>query len=447
MRERLGSAEFLGRHRRRAQDFSRQRHLSFARVLLMVLQKGARSLAGRLADFFAQLARGGGAAPALAGDEPGVTPGAWTQARAKLAHTAFVELSERAVLEVFYAPDNQAQVRRWQGRRLCAIDGSIIQLPASAALGEHFGWVQPSNQKGACGARQVQALASVYFDVLNRLGLEARLEPGRASERQLAALHRGAWRAGDVVLTDRGYCGLEWFAQVRAAAGVDFVCRVPRRCWVASNVLFEEDRAGADQCVQLLPHAAQRNAGMPPAGLRVRLVSLRLPGGQLEVLATSLLDAARYPLAALGEAYAQRWGIETYYGLLKGRLGLENFSGHTLEAVRQDFFGSVFLSNVESLLSAPAQAHLSARDAQRQHPAARQPRPELPRPQEPGHGVVPQRRACGGPAGPADPTDARGPPRAPPKPRGPASAPFAQPLPGPPALPQEAIVLTRSSLN
>lgn len=56
-------------------------------------------------------------------------------------------------------------------------------------------------------------------------------------------------------------------------------------------------------------------------------------------------------------------------GCERGRLGLENFSGESLEAVRQDFFSSVFLSNVESVVSAPAQAALTAGDAHRQHPA------------------------------------------------------------------------------
>jgi hypothetical protein len=32
-----------------------------------------------------------------------------------------------------------------------------------------------------------------------------------------------------------------------------------------------------------------------------------------------------------------RWGVETFYGVLKGRLELEHFSGQSVEAVRQDF--------------------------------------------------------------------------------------------------------------
>lgn len=54
---------------------------------------------------------------------------------------------------------------------------------------------------------------------------------------------------------------------------------------------------------------------------------------------------------------------------MRSRLGLENFTGESLEAVRQDFFACVFLSNVESILSAPAPQELTAGDAPRQHPA------------------------------------------------------------------------------
>jgi IS4 transposase len=76
------------------------------------------------------------------------------------------------------------------------------------------------------------------------------------------------------------------------------------------------------------------------------------------VLATNLLDEQKYPTAEFAELYHCRWGIETFYGVLKGRLDLENFSGLSSQAVRQDVFATVFLSNLESLLIAPAQEQL-----------------------------------------------------------------------------------------
>ena len=56
---------------------------------------------------------------------------------------------------------------------------------------------------------------------------------------------------------------------------------------------------------------------------------------ELEVLVTSLLDEAAYPTQEFLTVYDKRWKQETYYGMLKGRLDLENWSGQSAEAVRQ----------------------------------------------------------------------------------------------------------------
>ena len=62
------------------------------------------------------------------------------------------------------------------------------------------------------------------------------------------------------------------------------------------------------------------------------------------------------------ELYGKRWGIETFFGLLKTRLALENFSGTGAEAVKQDFHATVYLSGLESLLTESAQAQLDAKN-------------------------------------------------------------------------------------
>ncbi|WP_133511072.1 hypothetical protein [Candidatus Thiosymbion oneisti] len=59
--------------------------------------------------------------------------------------------------------------------------------------------------------------------------------------------------------------------------------------------------------------------------------------------------------------YHQRWGVASFYGVLKTRLALANFTGLGPEAVRQDFFATVFLSGLESLLTESAQVNLDAK--------------------------------------------------------------------------------------
>jgi hypothetical protein len=124
-----------------------------------------------------------------------------------------------------------------------------------------------------------------------------------------------------------------------------------------------QNRAGQSVLVQLRPPNGTvgeiRRQRLPEA-ITVRFVTVRLSSGELEVLATNLVDEQKYETEAFAQVYGCRWGIETYYGLLKSRLDLENFSGHSVEAIRQDLHAAVFLSNLESVLTAPVQQEMTS---------------------------------------------------------------------------------------
>ena len=236
LRARLADAAFVDRHRAWPKDFTRRRKLPFSNVVLRVLQKSLKSVQLHLHEFFARLAEG------LAVDAP--TAGGWTQARAKLRHTAFIELNEAAVLAPLEAqPD---ALRRWRGQHVLAIDGSVLRLPNAGEIWAHFGGQEPINQSGPCGARVPQARLSVLYDVLNRIGWDTQLGGFATGEIELAAAHAAALRPGDVVLLDRRYAGYECFARL-VACGADFVGRCPRHCrcelfkvlWVALSQLRE----------------------------------------------------------------------------------------------------------------------------------------------------------------------------------------------------------------
>jgi hypothetical protein len=341
LRKLLKCQSFRERHRVSPRSFTRQRKLSFSWVMLMLLQKSLKSLQLRLHEFYDQIADW-----AL---EESATASAFSQARCKLRHTAFIELNQVGILKPL--EETQAHRRRWKGHRLLAADTSLVRLPDEDEIWERFGGQKPVNQSGSCGVRVPQARLSVLYDVLNRLGLETRVEGFCTGEASIVREHFSLLKPGDVLLLDRLFAGYELFAKV-LACGADFVCRCQTRSFKAVAELFARDEAGVSQIVTLKAPARALKAGLP-AQLRVRLVTLRLSTGELEVLATSLLDEAAYPKEDFGWVYIQRWGIETYYGVLKGRLDLENFSGRTLEAVLQDIHATVFLSNLESVVTAP----------------------------------------------------------------------------------------------
>lgn len=355
----LGEPGFCQRHRGRPQDFTRQRHLGFVRTVVFLMQKTVRSVQLHLHEFFERLGE----------DWASVTASAWSQARLKLRHTAFVELNQRAVLEPVYVAGSDFGVERWRGHRLVGIDSSLVHLPNTAEVGREFGWVSCQNQQGACG-RYAQGRLSVLTDVLNRLALQTLLVGWETGERALAVEHLSVLEPEDIALLDRGYASYELFARF-VAGQRGFVCRCARSSFAVVNRLFAQNQAGQSVTVELRPPNGMvgevRAAGLPER-ITVRFVTVRLSTGELEVLATNLLDAAAYEPAALGELYHHRWGIETYYGLLKGRLDLEHFTGRSPEAVRQDVYATIFLSNLESVLTRPTQRQMNGRSSECQHP-------------------------------------------------------------------------------
>jgi len=363
IRARIFAADFCARHRARAADFTRERLLTFPVLMLFLLQKTTKSIQRHLHSFFHQLW------PQQS--QRTVSGGAWTQARAKLSHTAFIELNREVLLPCFYAPEQAKHRRSWCGHRLLGCDGSLLRLPSHPEVFEVFGDVAVANHLGDTGTRYAPARLSVFYDLLNRIGLDARLEPVATSEVDLAAAQLVHLEKSDLLIWDRGFTGFVLMAQVMAR-GAHFLGRCSRGSFAAAQDMFRINRAGRSKLVKLVATREQRaelkELGLP-SELIVRFVSVRLPTGELEVLVTSLLDESLYPTEEFAGLYHLRWNHETYHQMLKGRLDLENWSGQTVEAVRQDVQAAVLVSNLESLLSQEAQEELSAQDATRQYPA------------------------------------------------------------------------------
>ena len=362
LRAELCDAAFMGRHRLRRADFTRHRQLTFPVVMLFLLRKTAKSIQRHLNEFLDLLTGELDDGPASAG--------AWTHARAKLKHTAFVELNSDIVLPTIYEEGSNPAVQRWRGHRLLGIDGSVLRLPNHPELFEQFTPKEIFCQEGSTGRSYPEARISVLYDLLNRVALDGQLRPSSQGEVGLAIEQLDQAALGDVIISDCGYTGYSYMSAV-IYMGLDFITRCSTGSFAAAQELFRMDRAGRSVTAKLLAPVDQRQhlqACGRALELTVRFISLRLPTGELEVLATSLLDEQEYPTEDFPAIYGTRWNQETFYFLMKSRLELENFSGQTAEAIRQDFFSTLLLCNLETILTEPTQKALTQQSAQHNAP-------------------------------------------------------------------------------
>jgi hypothetical protein len=360
LRTTLRDPLFLARHRVRPQDFTRERQLTFPLLMLFILQQTVKSIQRHLGEFLNELSSGEMFEP--------VSAGAVTHARAKLKDSAFIELNRDCVLPAVY--NSEHPVGRWRTHRLIGIDSSLVRLPVSEELGRAFGWKEAANQHGTTGTRFPEARLSVIYDLLNCVGLDCRLEPSTQGEVELAIEQMEHLQPGDVAINDRGFTGFIYLAMV-LKRGAHCIGRCSTGSFLCAQELFRLNRANQSRIVWLFAPPDQK-AQCQRLGLalklKVRFVSVRLPTEELEVLVTSLLDETTYPTEEFLQVYHYRWGHETFHLMLKGRLELENFSGRTTEAVRQDLQAAVLLANLESLLSQPAQSLLQSQRAPQSQP-------------------------------------------------------------------------------
>jgi len=218
------------------------------------------------------------------------------------------------------------------GRLLAALDGTLLDVPASTANTAAFG-AAPSGSGGAGGFPQVRVVTLTACGTHGILDAAFRgRRAARSSEQDLARklAARGACRAGMLVLADRNFGGYPAAAAL-AATGADLLIRVKSSQWLPVLDVLPD---GSYRSVLPAPaagrrHAVARHRGRPlpgpPAGLPARVITADITitpaGGKPRTercrLITTLADWQAAPAAELAACYAQRWETENGYREIK----------------------------------------------------------------------------------------------------------------------------------
>jgi hypothetical protein len=294
-----------------------------------------------------------------------VTKGAFTQARAKLNPWAFQRLNE-VTSSGFY---QEAEYYVWHEMRVLGIDGTRLVLPNHPSIIEEFG--QHNFGPNADSPRSL-AMGSMLYDVLNQITIDSKLAPYSNSETDLLVEHLKRVEKGDLLLMDRGYPSF-WLLFLLKAKGIGFCVRLKEGWWLKVKDFVSSGENERLATFTLPKKDYKKLADFPEiqkATITCRLIRVELPNGEIEVLCTSLTDSTKYPHQEFVELYHLRWNEEEAYKLLKSRIELENFSGKTANAVKQDFYAKVFLMTLCAAYAHPIEEKVIAEykaDENRKH--------------------------------------------------------------------------------
>lgn len=313
----LNSEKFKEKHRMRKEDFTRNRKLGFGEICLVILKSAKDGLQAGLRTFVDN----------IRGDVDSYSKAAFSKARHKISPDAFKEIYQLSVTE-FY---ESVEYKTYRGYRVCAIDGSELNLPNTDELLEVYG-SQPYGQ----GTTQVQSRVSCLYDVLNHVVIDAEMHPCRSNERKNALAHipylDSIRTEKELLLMDRGYPSEELLLEMERYS-FKYVIRANKK------EFFREVRnvKNSDETV-----VRQCKNGVE---LKIRVIEFELSNGTKETLLTNIFDRD-YSVVDFGEIYSLRWRIEEYYDTLKNKLLVEKFSGISQVCVQQDFYASLFLANL-----------------------------------------------------------------------------------------------------
>lgn len=334
-------------------DFIRSRKLPFERIVLLIVKLCKKTLSVELEQFFEGINL-----------QTSCSVSAFTQQRMKLNPEFYRVWNE--LLYCCYYHYYSKEVKKWKGYRLIAADGSNVSLVKTPSLEKYFGG--QSNQHGTF----VQAKTFYCYDVLNELVIHSEIAPFRKGEVNMAYSLIDNLQDDMLMLYDRNFCSYKMVAlHLWQEKEIKFVIRAKETHKVVSSFI----KSGKTSEEVFLKPTENSIKGLHQSGyivtkntlLKVRLIRVDLDQ-TVEVLMTNLWEIDGYLISEFKALYFKRWGVEINISRQKNILQLESFSGLKPISIEQDFYATIFVTNLFSILTKEAQNTIEATMIKRKYP-------------------------------------------------------------------------------
>lgn len=316
----LRSDKFIDKYKVNPQDFTRNRKLSFFDTAMLIFNKTGKSVRSDIRDLLCSCKE----------NIDYYSVQAFSKGRRRIKPDAFKELSRTSAI-TFY---QKAKLKKFKGYRVSAVDGCKISLPYHKESIVEFGIQKSSGD-------QIQSLSSGLYDVLNEIVIDSTLGPFDASELDFAKDHidylASISHDKELIIFDRGY---------PSAKLIDTIEKNKFNYLMRCNTTFIEGikkLATSNDCMvdYTFKKAKIRH--------KLRFIKLTLESGNEEYLVTNIFDHS-FTISDFKELYHFRWEIETNYDIVKNKLEVENFSGVIPNCIKQDFYATMLLKNLASMM-------------------------------------------------------------------------------------------------
>ena len=326
-------------------DFTRDRKLTFDKLLHLLLGMRGNSINKELYDYFKD-------------SEELMTSSAFVQQRDKLLPEAMEYL-----LQEFNNLCNDTKTL--YGYHIFAVDGSDVNIAKNPNADTYM----PNGNNEGFNQFHVNAL----FDVLNKTYTDCIIQPRPKMNENRACIEmveRIKFSKKNLLLADRGYGAMNLFEHIHRADNIDYLIRVKNDFIKEIKALPMEE---LDTTVSFELRTTQTNADKKafangtakqisgvskygkykkdvtwdfesPFHMTLRVVRFKITDDTYETIVTSL-NRFEFTIRKIKELYHLRWGIETSFRELKYAIGLVNFHAKKEDFIRQEIFARLVMYN------------------------------------------------------------------------------------------------------
>lgn len=262
--------------------------------------------------------------------------GAYCRARLRLTLDGLLKIHQYTSIEL----QRRTSVDQlWRGRAVKVIDGTGVSMPDTKQNQKAF--PQHSNQKQGCGFPSAKLVGC--FCLASGALLHWAEGTLRIHESRLFRTLFDFFRAGDIILADRGLCSYSDIA-ILLRAGIDTVMRLHQ---ARPHDLRKGKRLGPKDRLVIWQKPIQRPRGCKPSdwrripdalSLRLIYIDVKVPGFRTKsiVVVTTLTDPMLYPATELAKLYMRRWAVELFFRDIKITLGMDVLRCKTPNMVRKE---------------------------------------------------------------------------------------------------------------
>lgn len=186
------------------------------------------------------------------------------------------------------------------------------------------------------------------FALKTHIAIGHQIDHYRISEKELFRRMIKHLKNNDLIICDRHFAGANLYVEYRSA-GLEFITRIHQRLLVPRLKKIKE-YSKCDFVVELpLTKKYRKENKALPAYISARLIEVqaRLRGRREKFwLATSLLDAQKYPACEIRDLYKKRWEVETLIKEQKIWLGSDILRSKTGEGVAKEIYARIIAGNL-----------------------------------------------------------------------------------------------------